>query len=322
MQRVHQLSPRTLVLWLTLALSLFAIFLVDTRPADAAYPGRDGLITFVRKNQIYTITSQGTGLTKLTSNAKNYWPKWSPNGNRIAYVHETPAGIREIWVMNANGGTKQRVVKGTVSAPSWSPNGKFLYFGTPLKRIKSTKPFGSPVTLTGVDQWGDEYPTLQVEPGRTVAVSPTGNEIAYYSNSFPSSPDNYLLLYNVTTGLIEVIDMVGGSCCGEGFYSDPDWSPNGKILAYTDGRYCIECLEPPYTPPPIYIRYAAMHDPIVKSYPHVDYDRQPAFSPSNKRLVFVNNPDGTPRIYISNLDGSARRLLISNGYTPDWQPRK
>lgn len=324
MQRAHRLTTKSICLLAMVALSLIAIGLFPINAAQAAYPGRDGRIAFVRSNQIYTITAQGAGLTKLTTDAKNYWPKWSPDGKRIAYVHETAAGVRDVWVMNANGATKQRVTNtGTVSAPSWSADGKSLYFGSPLKRIKSTKPFGSPVTLTGFyDDPSDEALTLAVEPGRTVAVAPVGNKIAYYSNSFPDSPDHYLLVYNLTTRVITQLNNVGGSCCGEGFFADLDWSPDGKILGYTDGSYCPDCSDDPAPIPPPHIRFD-LGTPFKDShlYPNVAYDRQPAFSPTGRSLALVNNATGTQQIYVTNINGSGRRLL-TQGYNPDWQPLK
>lgn len=51
--------------------------------ASATYPGANGQIAFTRSNQVYTISPSRTGLVRLTSAAKNYWPRWSPNGRRI-----------------------------------------------------------------------------------------------------------------------------------------------------------------------------------------------------------------------------------------------
>src|SRR3954468_2578990 len=125
-------------------------------PANAAYVGHEGKIAFVRSNQIYTVAKTGGSVTKLTNSAKNYRPKWSPDGGRIAYVHEA-AGSKDVWVMKVDGTGKTQVTHlGTVSAAAvWSPNGKVLAFGAgPMSvagaqvfTIRSTAPFGAPVAL-------------------------------------------------------------------------------------------------------------------------------------------------------------------------------
>lgn len=67
---------------------------------EAAYPGRNGLIAFVRGGQIWTIRPDGSGfaqLTRIAGRAGN--PPWSPNGTKIAFDVEDSA----VYVANANG---------------------------------------------------------------------------------------------------------------------------------------------------------------------------------------------------------------------------
>ena len=81
-------------------------------PAQATWPGRDGRIAFVKAGQIYTIRPDGTGLSKRTYVGKNFQPEWSPSGQRIAYLHEPAPGVREIWMMRADGSYKTRITQG------------------------------------------------------------------------------------------------------------------------------------------------------------------------------------------------------------------
>ena len=106
--------------------------LFGTPQADATYPGRNGKIAFVRANQIYTINSDGSDLTQLTTAAKNYRPEFSPSGRRIAFVKETPRGAKNVWVMKADGTRQRRVttVGDVTAAPSWSPDGSRLAFAS------------------------------------------------------------------------------------------------------------------------------------------------------------------------------------------------
>src|SRR5919109_4275185 len=68
-------------------------------PAQATFPGGNGKIAFVRDGAIHTMNVDGTGVTRLTSDASREGePKWSPDGSRIAFARGD-----DIWVMNADG---------------------------------------------------------------------------------------------------------------------------------------------------------------------------------------------------------------------------
>src|SRR5690349_10119726 len=185
-----------------LALLLAAGLALVGAPASASQD--TGRIAFVRSNQIYTATTTGASVTKLTSSGKNYRPHWSPDGKRIAYVHEAPAGHRDIWVMRADGTGKKQVTRlGDTTEPTWSPDGKWLAFGAsgtppyaggqdyPLRTIRSTAPFGKAVVLPTNDN--------EARVAGTLAWSPSGKQIAFVSNTFPESPDHYLLVYTLAT---------------------------------------------------------------------------------------------------------------------------
>ena len=82
---------RTLTVATVLAVGLGVTTLAA--PTAAAAPKDTGLLTFVRSNQIYTSTTTGGSVKQLTTSGKNYRPHWSPDGKRIAYLREAPAGV-------------------------------------------------------------------------------------------------------------------------------------------------------------------------------------------------------------------------------------
>ena len=46
----------------------------------------------------------------------------------------------------------------------------------------------------------------------------------------------------------------------------------------------------------------------------------PVPSPSNAHMAFVNASSGTPKVYVATITGANRHVIVTNGYTPDWQP--
>ena len=37
-------------------------------------------------------------------------------------------------------------------------------------------------------------------------------------------------------------------------------------------------------------------------------------------MTFMNDASGVPNVYVSTLNGTKnRRLIVTNGYSPDWQ---
>jgi TolB protein len=59
--------------------------------------------------QLYTMWPDGTHLVQLTTNERNSWPAWSPDGTKIIFVHRSTTGATEadqnahLYVMNADG---------------------------------------------------------------------------------------------------------------------------------------------------------------------------------------------------------------------------
>ncbi len=317
---------RKLTTALLVATAAGALAVATAGAAQAAYPGTDGRIAFVRSHQIYSIGSDGSGLRQLTTANQNDHPKWSPDGTRIAYVHHSAGGNSQIWVMNADGSHQQQVTGGHYATePSWSPDGQWLVYGrsaTPndqdatLSEIRSTAPFGSPVSLVGHFDGETNADNQTTGVNGTIAWSPNGNDVYYYSHDFPSSPDNYILDLNLTTHLISDLQEVGGACCGEGFYGDLAVSADAKTLGFTSLFYYDGQNNPP-TQPEIAM-LALVPGGTFTAANTVRRDQQPAFAPAGDHVA-LNNTRGGAKIYVTDAHLGHRRLLTT-GSQPDWQP--
>jgi Tol biopolymer transport system component len=61
-------------------------------------------------------------------------PDWSPDGQRLAFVHITPSGLSELWLVNADGGDDERLLMcdlpcNSFGYPDWDADGTAIYFG-------------------------------------------------------------------------------------------------------------------------------------------------------------------------------------------------
>jgi len=96
-------------------------------------------IAFVKANSeggssIYTIKTDGTGLTQVTSgNFSVDGPCWSPDGTKIAFsTNRGNVDIWNIWIVNADGSGLQQITffGNDAYAPCWTSDGKWIIFKT------------------------------------------------------------------------------------------------------------------------------------------------------------------------------------------------
>jgi Tol biopolymer transport system component len=186
-----------------------------------------GRIAFVRRGDIYVMSSSGSNVRRLTfSPAVEGAPAWSPDGRWIAYSSYR-AGRSDIWKMRSDGSAKTRLTR-TVpleDAPDWSPDGRRIVYAGPQARI----------WVMNADGTGRHAVTKNAL-GRGVAWapawSPDGRRIAYEfdGGTRPVDPTNEIWVISadgshpmrLTHNALEDIQ--------------PTWSPDGGWLAFSSAR--------------------------------------------------------------------------------------
>ncbi|WP_238014174.1 hypothetical protein KZZ52_59290 [Dactylosporangium sp. AC04546] len=206
-------------------------------------------VAYVRDGVIYS--SDGTREVRLTEDEVNGRPRFSPDGARLAYLHNGT-----VWIMNADGSGKRQVSDRTAGGPSFSPDGSWIAYaalsctgGPGVYRVSaeggvsevlfpaSCRDQALPEVAYVMDTAVEEPAPSLVDRLRTddaVAWSPDGTRIAFRGGECESIADNCLSIGTVATGHERAIDVYGGGGNGtSGFGVVPAWRADGKKVAWT-----------------------------------------------------------------------------------------
>jgi Tol biopolymer transport system component/DNA-binding winged helix-turn-helix (wHTH) protein len=122
------------------------ILVTSTREQYAPYISPDGRRVVFSSNrsgsdEIWVCDSDGSNALQLTSigGALTGTARWSPDGKQIVFDSRV-GGEANVYVIDANGGVPRKLETGTRmnSLPSWSHDGKWIYFGSGLTHSNLT----------------------------------------------------------------------------------------------------------------------------------------------------------------------------------------
>jgi Tol biopolymer transport system component len=129
---------------------------------------------------ILTMNVDGTGLRRLTTNGRDSYPTWSPDGAQIAFVRPYKAEWR-INTMSSSGAVERRLRQAPPSGrPSWTAGGLLIPSGGDFLKIDPTtghvqKYYGAEIDAV----WGMN----------SVALSPNRSTITYVGARNPEPGD-------------------------------------------------------------------------------------------------------------------------------------
>jgi dipeptidyl aminopeptidase/acylaminoacyl peptidase len=317
-------------IWIWLAAVAFvAPAGLPTAAADATVAGANGKIAFVRQGQIFV--TDGVSTTQLTTDGRNTRPKWSPDGLRIAYVHQTLTGSRDIWLMSADGTDKiQFTSRGSVGQPAWSPDGSQIAFGGHVRSSfgpthalfakDAVAPFAPAALMRGYLTRRacreDETPadSHAIFGGAYLAWSPDGRHIALTAGTDDPCAGYGIVVYNRDKQKAVVVIGSGHEVSGFDRWTALQYGPDGalgfaQIVDNTGGD-----PEPSRIVYPFHI--GDRHYNVLPGEPG---DTGFAPSPDGAEFAVVNASGGTgPVIYVQRLDGGGRHA-VADGRQPDWQ---
>jgi len=275
-------------------------------------------------HRIQVINVDGKGLTdlsaalRLPADGPLPFPVWSPDGSRIVFLADLPAG-RALAVSSADGtGGRAVVFDPSAYDPVWSADGEQVYYvsettgapslysirlenGIPSKLMdlpSDGKLIWSPDRSHFVQEdGGSGFMIADLADGSQTRVDDPGRRSGHHNYEFAWAPDGDRIAFDVTPGPyrrpLYVVDADGGNLralAGDARYgvgSEFAWSPTGEEIAYVG-------VDPDLPAQDLFIVDVA--DNVVRRVPDVGaVVVSPYWSSDGTRLAFVAPAQGSIR---------------------------
>ncbi len=150
-------------------------------------------------------------------------PRWSPDGSKLAYARLNEAGIFDVWIVPALGGTARKILAGA-SDPAWSPDGRFLAFAN----YATGTIWICDATGNNPRQLTQEEPNFPFLVHRQPAYSRDGRQMAFVRRR--PGPYGELYVAEVATSKMQPLTQDGA------LVLSPVWSPGDQFIYFASSR--------------------------------------------------------------------------------------
>ena len=188
---------------------------------SALSPDGSRLAVAVR-GDLWLLSSGGGDAVRLsTSSANEDWPRWSPDGRRLAYFSDA-SGTNDVYVMDLATHDAKIVAGGPddQAFPAWAADGKHLVYTSNHARNKD-------LYLLDLETGEDRQLTKDPKDDDDATVSSDGKWIAFDSGRGGSQA---IYVMPFSGGEAQARRVSGGN----GFFQVPSFSPDASMLAYEE----------------------------------------------------------------------------------------
>lgn len=259
-------------------------------------------IAFHRDGRLWTVDSDGANVTPVAS--KGNQPKWTPNGRALVYtVIESDA--TPIMLVDLATGAQRTLTGGRATqtqdyAPVVTPDGREVLFarntpaGTDVYRLPLSGGTATRVTSSRGKDSGS--PT----------VSPDGSRVAFTSNR---SGNITVYVADMDGTNVEVLTP-GGT--GEKQPDTPDWSPDGKHVAYMVGLGGSQ-----------QIMTVDVKTQATRQITESGRNDDPSWAPDSRHIVVTSTRGGNSQLWVVDTQSGKSRQLTRGSVARGsaWSPR-
>ena len=264
-------------------------------------------LTFVRDGELWTVSPDGTGETKVAFSVPGgvNGVAWAPDGSSMAVSVEvnpgTERGQFHLYVANADGGDARRLTEGVSDRfPAWSPDGSRIAFTRDLSDGNQE------IFVINADGPGETQLTDTDGANMQPTWSPDGTRIAFTSTRGGTVDGNSEIYVMNADGSQQrrITD-------NPGWDGAPDWSSDGRIAYTSDGpEPGVYVVDPDVGQPDLLV---ADPDPFSLFI---------AWSPDARSLAFASRRDADAALFVLDV-ATGDMARVAEGdllWGPAWQP--